>query len=912
MVRESKLKRSAGEKQKKAEPLLKDQPVNPAVSEEENQSNASKLRAFYIAGIGASAGGLDALKEFLKNLPQDSGIAYVVIAHLAPDYKSIMGQLLQKHTRMKVFEAEDKIQVKPNCVYIIPPGKEMSILHGRLQLLNPARENEIRYPIDFFLRSLALDQGEYAIGIILSGTGTDGTQGVEDIKSEGGLVIVQDSADALFTGMPISAVETGMADYVLSAKEIPQAIIDYIRHSMDLKVRKIKEKEVETTNELKKIFVLIRNEVGLDFTQYKPDHLIRGIQKQMSMHRIPAIEDYIRFLRINPDEVVRLSKALLIKVTRFFRDDFAFESLKKKALPVLTKGKDKKIPLRVWVPGCSTGEEAYSIAILLREYMDEIQVRFAVQIFATDVDSEFIEQARAGHFPESITDDVSPKRLERFFDKTGAEYKIKDDIRSMVIFAAQDLVKGPTFMRLDLISCRNILIYMGLTLQKKLIPLFHYCLIPGGFLFLGSSETIGSFVDLFSAMDNKARIFQAKKVKSPPLPKSMRSIQIPVNSKEALAEAPLIPENESAGELLDRALLRIASYPAGNAITNTIRGAVADFVAKNGNSGIMGTEIAATTELAGLRKPFPEMEQVRLEVELKETRERLQTTIEELETSNEELRSSNEELESVNEELLTLNAEFQNKIDELADAHANMDILLAGAQIATIFLGTNLIIRSFTPSITGIINLLTSDIGRSLRDFSSHLQYPNMIAEIERVITTGNPEEKSIRHENGSWYMVRILPYRKKGRLEGAAITFIDISEQKRAMQKIQDALTYANGIIETVREPLVILNGDLRVITCNRSFYRTFKVSKAQTEKKLIYALGNKQWNIPELKRLLEEILPQRSTLENYLVEHNFEDIGPRKILLNARQIMQEDEGMQMILLAMEDITDKEKGSLS
>ncbi|OPY65127.1 MAG: Chemotaxis protein methyltransferase Cher2 [Syntrophorhabdaceae bacterium PtaU1.Bin034] len=862
----------------------------------EQQKSRAGVRAFYIAGIGASAGGLETLQEFLKNVPDNSGIGYVIVAHLAPDCKSVMAELLQKHSKMKVYEAEDQMQVMPNCVYVIPAGKEMAILKGCLQLMQPRAEKGVSYPIDFFFRSLAKDQADYGIGIILSGTGTDGTQGIKDIKNERGLVIVQDSEDARYTGMPISAAETGIADYIIPVRKIPKHVFDYVRHARILQVKRINKKDM-TSDYLKKMLVLIRNEVGFDFTLYKPDHLIRGIQKQMSMHRIGSIEDYLRFLRANPDEMNLLARVLLIKVTRFFRDESAFEILKSKAFSLIAKGKDKKNPLRVWVPGCSTGEEAYSIAMVLREFMEEMQGRFAVQIFATDIDDSLIETARSGLYPAGIAEDVSPERLERFFIRMGPDYKVKDEIRSMVIFAVQDLVKGPTFMKLDLISCRNVLIYMGSQLQKRIIPLFHYCLNRQGILFLGTSETIGDFGNLFSAVDGKARVFQAKNVPSPPLPRAMRGIQMPENPRARSTTGSVSLEEESFGTLLDRALDRLSSGGVNETVAASIRDAM-DRIAAS-------TEAPVTKENGTpAKKPLSQKDRDRLEAELKRTKEKLQTTIEELETSNEELRSSNEELESVNEELLSLNAEFQNKIDELADAQANMDILLGGAQIATIFVGMNMAIRSFTPSITGIINLIPSDIGRNLRDFSSYVQYPNLMPDIGKVLATATPKESTIPHYDGRWFLVRILPYQKKGRVDGVGVTFIDVSDQVMAQRKIDDALTYSNGIIETVREPLLILDENLRVITANRSFYNTFKVNREETEKNFIYDLGNRQWDIPGLRRLLEDILPEQNAFQDYLVEHEFQTIGWRKMVLNARQIFQKGEGTQMILLAIEDIT--------
>jgi two-component system CheB/CheR fusion protein len=471
---------------------------------------------FYIVGIGASAGGLEAFEEFFTHMPADSGMAFVLIPHLAPSHKSIMVDLLKRYTKMEIFEVKDGIEVKPNCVYVIPPNKDMSILHRKLQLLQPIESKGIRHPIDFFFRSLAADKGEKAICIILSGTGTEGTLGLKDIKGEGGLVLVQEPKTSRYEGMPSSAVATGLADYVLPAKKMPEHLLRYVR-GVYTKHPKPPEKQAEkVADPLQKIFVVIRAHTGRDFSLYKQNTIIRRIERRMTIHQIDSLSNYVTYLRTNPDEAETLSKDLLIRVTNFFRDPNAFEIITKKVLPHIFKNKSYEQPIRIWVPGCSTGEEAYTIAIIVREHIQKMKGNFRVQIFGTDIDSEAVETARIGTYPDTIAVDISPERLSRFFVKEGSKYKIKDEIREIVVFAAHNLIKDPPFSKMDLISCRNVLIYMGSELQRRVIPLFHYALNPEGILFLGSSETIGDHADMFSIVDKKWKIFKAKKVESVP------------------------------------------------------------------------------------------------------------------------------------------------------------------------------------------------------------------------------------------------------------------------------------------------------------------------------------------------------------------------------------------------------------
>ena len=462
-----------------------------------------------VVGIGASAGGLEALEEFFRHVPAASGLGFVVVQHLDPTHKGIMAELLQRTTSMKVRQVKDRARVRPDCVYVIPPNKDMSILHGVLHLLEPAAPRGLRLPIDFFLRSLARDQEEKSIGVILSGMGSDGTLGLRAIKEKAGLVLVQDPSTAKFDGMPRSAVDAGLADIVAPASELPGKIMGLRQHRPLIPRAEVPLGD-QTKGALEKAVILLRAHTGHDFSLYKRNTLHRRIERRMGIHQIDKLADYVRYLRENTQELDLLFRELLIGVTNFFRDPDAWKTLCDRALPALLAQRSPSNALRAWVPGCSTGEEAYSLAIALQEAVEAVRSRqqFRIQIFATDLDRDAIDRARQGVFQENIAADVSEQRLERFFAKVERGYRVRKEIREMVIFAPQNLIMDPPFTKLDLLSCRNLLIYLSAEVQKKLMPLFHYSLSPGGLLFLGSAETIGGATHLFASLGGKSRIFR--------------------------------------------------------------------------------------------------------------------------------------------------------------------------------------------------------------------------------------------------------------------------------------------------------------------------------------------------------------------------------------------------------------------
>jgi two-component system, chemotaxis family, CheB/CheR fusion protein len=473
---------------------------------------SAEKNEFPILGIGSSAGGLEALQLFFQHMPADSGIAIILIQHLDPGYKGMMPELLRRMTSMKVTQVTDQLKIEPDCVYIIPPNRNMSILHGTLHLMDlPPLKGGMRLPIDFFFRHMADDQQEKSIGVILSGMGSDGSLGMRAIKEKMGMTIAQDPATAKYDGMPGSIVAAGLADYVVPVEQIPDIVIKHVNRVVSVKKAKILIDE-KTQGSLDKIFILLRAKTGHDFSLYKKSTLYRRIERRMGIQQLNSIADYVRFVQENPHEAELLFKELLIGITNFFRDSQAFEALREEAIPMLLNERTPGSEIRVWVTGCSTGEEAYSLAIVLKEAINDIRPGeyFKIQVFATDLDKDAIERARRGVYPANIATDVSAERLGRFFVKDDLGYRISKEIREMLIFAPHNLISDPPFTKIDILSCRNLLIYLTHDLQKKLIRLFHYSLNPEGVLFLGSAETIGNYSEYFKTLNSKWKLYQKK------------------------------------------------------------------------------------------------------------------------------------------------------------------------------------------------------------------------------------------------------------------------------------------------------------------------------------------------------------------------------------------------------------------
>ena len=539
-------------------------------SPEKNNRPAS--RSFSIVGLGASAGGLEAFEQFLSHVPKACGLGFVVVQHLDPTHKGIMVELLQRNTSMPVVQIKDRMRIEPDHVYVIPPNKDLSILHGILHLLDPAAPRGLRLPIDFFFRSLADDQHERSIGVILSGMGSDGTLGLRAIKEKAGAVFVQAPTSAKFDSMPRMAIDAGLADVIARAEELPGKIIDYLKHT-PLIVQHDNAFDEKDQSALEKIVILLRGRSGQDFSLYKKSTISRRVERRMRLHQVAKINDYVRYLRENPQESDLLFKELLIGVTSFFRDPAVWEQMKSKIIPDFLTTRPQGGMLRAWIAGCSTGEEAYSLAMVFREAIDQIKParNFSLQIFATDLDKDAIDKARAGVYPPNISADVSEKRLDEFFVKEeSGSYRVRKDIREMIIFAPQNLVMHPPYTKLDFVTCRNLLIYLDAELQKKLMPLFHYSLNSGGILLLGSAETIGTATDLFTPLEGKSRIYRrldtSRQVDLIEFPSAFNRAKANTvaASSPALGTVPAAPSLQS---LADQLLLQRYS-PAAVLVTN--------------------------------------------------------------------------------------------------------------------------------------------------------------------------------------------------------------------------------------------------------------------------------------------------------------------------------------------------------
>jgi len=918
-----------------------------------------ELAGFPVVGIGASAGGLAAFEAFFSAMPANAepGMAFVLVQHLAPDHKSILTDLVRRYTRMQVHEVEDGMAVQPNCTYIIPPNRDMAFLNGVLQLLEQTSPRGMRLPIDFFFRSLAQDQRERAICIVLSGTGSDGTQGVRAIKGEGGMVMVQNPESADYDGMPRSAIATGLTDYILPPAEMPAQLVAYVAHTFGKKTRPFSPPTARAEDFLKKICVLMRAQTGHDFSLYKQNTMVRRVERRMAVHQIDRLDGYVRYLQQNPAEGEALFRDLLIGVTSFFRDPEAFTALEEKVIPQLFAGKSAGAVIRVWSPGCSTGEEAYSLAILLQERLEALKQTFTVQVFATDIDSRAIAVARAGVYPAGITADITAERLARFFthDPEIGVYRIQKGIRELLILSEQDVIKDPPFSKLDLISCRNLMIYMRGELQKKIIPLFHYALNPGGALFLGTSETVGEFVDLFSPLDSKWKLYQSKGEAQgahrpalgrfiPPLTadgnvpapaKAGRSVVGKVPLRE-LAEQALINEYIPASVVVnDRGdilyihgrtgkYLEPAPGDAGMNITKMAREGLrqelatalhkaeasketvrypdlkvktnGDFIKVNltvrplaaapldpaKGSGQFGDKGWPEAPAAGLFlvsfEDAPAALPVRpgqtkgtgvgvvdpadsdtrtaaLEQELRDKEEYLQTTLEEMETSSEELKSANEEMQSVNEELQstneeletskeelqslneelnTVNSELQQKVAELSRSNNDMNNLLSGTGVGTVFVDLRLNIRRFTPPATQLINLIQTDVGRPVGHVVSNLRgYDRLLEDTQEVLNTLIPKELEVQTKAGDWYLLRILPYRTLGNvIEGAVLTFTDITELKAAQaQALREAITQRHlaVVVLNAHDAITVQDLEGRTLAWNPAAERMYGWSEAE-----------------------------------------------------------------------------------
>jgi two-component system CheB/CheR fusion protein len=935
-----------------------------------------------VVGVGASAGGLEAFTELLSHLPDDTGMVFVLIQHLDPGHESHLTELLSRASRMPVSEVKGETRAEANHVYVIPPRCNLAISDGVLQ--TPPRPASGRnMPIDFFFRVLAADRGSQALGVVLSGTASDGTQGLQAIKAAGGVTFAQEMRTAKFDSMPGSAIAAGVVDFVLPPAGIAQRLVAIARNSqVPIELQDALEPPGDPV--LAKILRLMRSASGVDFTHHKQATLARRIKRRMVLRGFANLEDYSRDIERNLEEAKALCEDCFITVTAFFREPAVFEELKNKVFPALVENRRPEDPIRIWVPGCATGEEAYSIAICLMEFLDDAKVGVPFEIFATDISETAIEAARAGAYKDSALANVSPQRLARFFTRTERRYQVAKTIRDVCVFARHNVAQDPPFSKLDLISCCNVLIYLGAALQLKVLSILHYSLKPTGFLVLGPSESIGTLSDSFHQVEKTHKIYCMRPAADKPAPRLSegRRAQGRVDLRERSAEGRAAPdvlreadrlvlaEHGPPGAVIDDQMNivqirgRTAPYlelspgePTQNLLKLAREGLIAGLgkaIRAAGQTNAAAKEYGFRIEDGGQLKdvtiaviPFtgssdskerhflvlfedaaanrgPEAIQkpairdgegsARLQRELVATKEYLQSIVEdnaatleelraaneEAQAGNEELETAQEELESANEELNTLNEELKISNVEFSQVNRDLTNLLESISIPLVMVGRDLRIRRFTRAMEPMLNLIVSDVGRSITDLRPQIELPDLRRLLLDAMEGGNRTPRNVRDAHGRWYSLRILPSAgPDGKTDGAVLMLIDIDAAKRG-------LDFAEAIVETVREPLVTLDQNLQVMKANRAFYETFQAAREETEGRLIYDLGNGQWNIPKLRELLESVLPAHSTFRNFEVTHEFEHVGRKVMLLNASEVFNPNAQARTILLAIEDATDR------
>jgi len=976
-------------------------------SAENDAKTPSEL--FPIVGIGASAGGLEAFSELLRHLPEKSGMAFVLVQHLDPKHESVLREILARTTKIPVTEVIQGVVVQPDHAYVIPANTNLTLKNGMLQLGSRVLTRGQHMPINDFFRSLAENAGEQAIGVILSGTASDGTEGCRAIKAAGGITFAQDEESAKYDSMPRNAVNAGCIDFILSPKDIARELGGISQHPYVARVVSPETEGFEgmVGSELNALFGLLRESTGVDFTNYKHTTLQRRIRRRMVVHKVEKLKDYLRFIGKRPEELDELYRDLLIHVTGFFREPEAFLALRKHVYPKLFEGRKPDNPIRVWVAGCSTGEEVYSIAITLLEYMwvhsrNISQAATAIQIFATDISDTALDRARTGLYTEAAVSEISADRLKRFFVRLDGGFQVNKSIRDMCIFAKQNLVKDPPFSNLDLVSCGNLLIYLGPVLQRRVIPTLHYALKPGGYLMPGAAENLGGFGEHFGLVDKKDKIYQKRKTSARLTTYFANADYLPIKAADGKMSrelpAAFTVEREVEHLLVNRFVpasivvndqLEIVQFhgrtgaylepPAGQPSFSLAKmareGLLVDLraalnTAKKTNATVRkeGVQIQSETgmrevglEVVPLRGPSAQerfyvvvfQDEVRKEAvlqdkskggrtpkvarstardtellkrQMNQLREQLRSLIEEHETTteefksaheevlsaNEELQSTNEELEtakeelqSTNEELTTLNEEMQNRNVELGSANNDLLNLLGHVDIPVVMVSNDLRIRRFTPPAQKLLNLLPGDIGRRLGEIRPNLDVEDLESLAHEAIRRAAPQERQVRTKEGGWQVLHVRPYKTwDNRIEGAVISLQDVDALKRTLDQTRE---YADTIVESAREPILVLDSRLQVAAANPAFYRTFDVSRKETEKRLIYELGNGQWNIPRLRELLEEIVPRNSRVDDFEMSHDFPHLGQREMRLNARRVEMQP-GHPFILLAIEDVTEKRR----
>ena len=840
---------------------------------------------FPVVGIGASAGGLDAFKKLLKAIPEDSGIAYVLVQHLDPNHESLLPELLQRVTKVPVLEITDDIKVKPDHIYILPSNKMLVANDGVLELTpRIAKKNELNLPIDLFFSSLAEIHQSHAIGVVLSGTGSDGTKGLKAIKDYGGITFAQDEASSGYEGMPNSAVHANVVDFILSPEQIPQKLLEIIPAiaKSDAELQNLPQQEEEV---FKKILTLLRLRKGTDFTYYKQTTIRRRILRRMTISKNEELGVYLQYLRDHVKEQDVLYQDLLIPVTSFFRDPQVFENLCESVFPHILKNKSISAPIRLWIAGCSTGQEAYSIAICLKEFLadnGESEAE-AVQIFASDLSAPAIAKARTGIYTKPELEGLSTQRLRLFFTKINGNYQVNKAIREMCVFAAHNFLKDPPFGKVDFISCRNVLIYMESYLQKKALTTFHYALNPNGFLLLGKSETISSVPDLFASANKQDKLFSRKDMPGKfMLTTSKRSEQ----TLQDIDASPTKEHLRTDFQKIADDIMLIKYTPAGVVVNEALD--IVHFRGKTGNylEQLPGKPSHNLLQMAKSGLAF-ELRSILHKVKKEKT-----TIIKE-----------NIPLE-VNGSQRSINIEAFALPDTIEPHYFVIfhDNNLVNSQSS--------ILKNSHPERSRntkkedkdlLIQQLEKEIAQNREDMRAITEDQEAVNEelqsANEELLSGSEELQSLNEELES----------SKEELQSTNEELTVVNQEMRGLnEQISEARKYAEAIIANIQTPVLVLDKNLRIKTANRAFYKKFQVDETETEGRLIYHIGNRQWDIEALRLLLEKILPEQSKISGYEVRHTFQSIGERIMLLDVHEIKKDDDSEKLILLSINDITEQ------
>jgi two-component system CheB/CheR fusion protein len=860
---------------------------------------AAEPNSFPVVGIGASAGGLEALKDVLRFLPGDTGMAYVLVQHLDPHYESLLSDLLARATAMPVHEAQAGMAVEANHVYVIAPNTDMTLAQNVLHLTSRTEVDGQHLSIDTFLRSLAQNRGTQAIGGVLSGMATDGTFGLQAIKAEGGMTFAQDPSTAQFDGMPHSAIATGGVDFIGSPEAIARELTrigrhPYVRHSPAVETEAQSEathpgQEVSQQEpEFQQILRVLRQKTTTDFTAYKPAMLTRRLERRMALLQTDSLAEYLAYLSDHQAEVDALYQDVLIGVTSFFRDATTFQTLRREIWPRILATHAAGSPLRMWVPGCSTGEEVYSLAINVLEFLTENALPVpSISLFGTDLNPRAIEYARTGLYPAGTLSAFSAARLDTFFLRVNGSYQIRKDIRDLCVFARHNLLKDPPFSRLNLLSCQNVLIYLGPKAQRSVFQSFHYALSSQGVLLLGPSETIGSASDLFSPLEeHKGQLYLKKASSARPLVirETRRGDRGPApDAGEEEKSMARHEEDHHAFDLqqeVERLLARFA--PASVVIDAQMdilhfRGDTSPYLRPAPGRASLnlfkmargGLDLELRTALSQARKSASPVKKEGVQV------------------------SDQGVIRDITIEVLPLNGSATERYFVILFEESSIS---PGAAVSAD--GQHEDTDTDTAR-RGSKDWRIRDVERELED--TRQQMRSVVKEFEAAneeLHSANEEMLSSNEELQS--LNEELETSKEEIQAGNEELLVVNAELQQRNRQLQDARHFSDAIVETIREPLLILDDDLHVQRANQAFYQHFQVEPANTEGRRIFELGDGQWNIPALRTLLEELLPTNHALVEYEVEHSFPRIGQRVMLLNAHRI----DHVQRILLAMEDIT--------